>query len=410
MEQNHSQHASKGRPAALGLVDLVWLAVSRRRLILVCTVVFGAFSLVLSFLLKPKYTATVLLAPPTLVSRGAVLAPAGDASPGTSGLVNELAPSPAELYVGLMQTLGADDALTRLFDLKRVYGDQSDSQARMRLQDNTTFDTDNLPLIRISVRDQSAARAAALADGYLAELDSTLRRIAEGKSKAQQELFTEELSKERPELENAEAALAQAQNATGLIEPREQVDAEIASMKQLEAQLTIMGAELRALKSRATAENPEVLTLDTQIRTLEAAIRRYRSAGGGSSSIEIAPERIPSLRLEIVRRQRAFDRDEGMAEALSRGLEAAKLDENLQKPHIQVVDWATVPDRKSWPPRTVLVVLTAFLGALGAYGWVLLGKVLEPERERWNEFLRIVIAGGGERNAAADSGLRGRRG
>lgn len=411
MDQNHPRCASNDRPHTFGLVDLAWLAVQYRRLILSCAAILGIFSVVLSLLLKPDYTATVLLLPPALVSSaGAVLLPPDDAlgTPGT--LVAEQMPVPPDFYAGLMQTQGVEDALVRQFHLDRVYGERTESQARMRLEDRTTLDTDNPPLIQISVSDHDATRAAALANGYVRELNLVLLRIAKNDSRSRQEVFARELAEERTVLGNAEAGLAEFQRATGLIEPREQANAEIASVTQLRAQLTSRQVELHALESRATPRNSEVLALEAQIGALQTVIRDYRAEGGGNESIEVAPDRMPTLQMEIAWRQRAFDRDEELFESLSRGLEAAKLDVGVQKPLVQVVDWATVPDRKSWPPRIALVLLTALLGGLGAYGWVLLGTVMGPESGRWIGFHPTMTSGSARSDPSAGPDPRGPHG
>jgi uncharacterized protein involved in exopolysaccharide biosynthesis len=50
----------------------------------------------------------------------------------------------------------------------------------------------------------------------------------------------------------------------------------------------------------------------------------------------------------------------------------AKVDEAKQSQMIQVVDPALVPERRSWPPRTLLTLLAFFLSAIIASFWVIL--------------------------------------
>jgi uncharacterized protein involved in exopolysaccharide biosynthesis len=52
--------------------------------------------------------------------------------------------------------------------------------------------------------------------------------------------------------------------------------------------------------------------------------------------------------------------------------EMAKVDEAKQGQIVQVVDPALVPDRRSWPLRTLLTLLAFILGMLFSSSWVLL--------------------------------------
>ncbi|HUZ03768.1 MAG TPA: GNVR domain-containing protein, partial [Acidobacteriaceae bacterium] len=72
-------------------------------------------------------------------------------------------------------------------------------------------------------------------------------------------------------------------------------------------------------------------------------------------------------------------------ELLARQYEIAKVDEAKAGEIIQVVDPALVPDRKSWPPRTLLTLLAGFLGILFASFWVIVQAAFQnwesdPER------------------------------
>jgi tyrosine-protein kinase Etk/Wzc len=56
---------------------------------------------------------------------------------------------------------------------------------------------------------------------------------------------------------------------------------------------------------------------------------------------------------------------------LSKQYEAARLDEAKAAPLVQVIDRAVTPERKSWPPRTILVLGAALLAACVSGFWLL---------------------------------------
>ena len=55
---------------------------------------------------------------------------------------------------------------------------------------------------------------------------------------------------------------------------------------------------------------------------------------------------------------------ETLYEALAKQYEAAKLDEAKAGALVQVIDAADIPERKSWPPRTLLVLSITILAVL----------------------------------------------
>ena len=75
--------------------------------------------------------------------------------------------------------------------------------------------------------------------------------------------------------------------------------------------------------------------------------------------------------MEYVRKLRDVKYNETIFEILARQFEIAKLDEAKQGALIQVVDPAIVPDKRSFPRRTLIVigatVLGFFVGAFSAF-------------------------------------------
>jgi tyrosine-protein kinase Etk/Wzc len=80
---------------------------------------------------------------------------------------------------------------------------------------------------------------------------------------------------------------------------------------------------------------------------------------------------VPALALEYVRKQREVKYHEVLFELIAKQYEIARLDESREAPLLQIVDRALVPDKKSGPPRTLLVLGATLLGAFLGTVWVL---------------------------------------
>ena len=90
---------------------------------------------------------------------------------------------------------------------------------------------------------------------------------------------------------------------------------------------------------------------------------------------------VPAASLEYLRGMRDVRYQETLFEFMTRQYEMAKVDEAKQGQMIQVVDIALVPDRRSWPPRTLLTLLAFIVAAIFASSWVILKAAFKRRLE-----------------------------
>ena len=80
--------------------------------------------------------------------------------------------SSAEQFVGIVHSRTAEDDLVQRFHLKDVYRVKLEDDARKKLADKTRVSVDRKSgIITITVDDRDPRRAAAIAQGYVEELD-----------------------------------------------------------------------------------------------------------------------------------------------------------------------------------------------------------------------------------------------
>jgi uncharacterized protein involved in exopolysaccharide biosynthesis len=92
--------------------------------------------------------------------------------------------------------------------------------------------------------------------------------------------------------------------------------------------------------------------------------------------------KVPALALEYVRKQREVKYREILFELIAKQYESARLDESREAPLLQIVDRAVIPDKKSGPPRILILIGSCLLGAFLGVGWVTLkGFVRTLERD-----------------------------
>lgn len=359
----------------LDLLAVATVLLRKWKLIAACAVVLALLTAILVFfVIKPTYTAKAVFLPPHASPGSGMMALAsqlGSASP--LSLLSGGLKSPGAVYVGILGSRTIADSLIHQFDLQRVYKTRLLSEAEKKLKKNSSFVAGKDTLITISVKDHSPKRAAAIANAYLADLTAENGRLALTGAAQRTLFYKQQMENEETALENAEVALQQTQEKTGIISPTDQARVLIGAVEQTRAQITALQVELSALEQSTTAQNPQVVRLQAEIASLQRQLQNQQNGQQSHQPGNVQPpmSKVPALEMEYVRRAREVKYHEALFAILAKQYEAAQLDESRNPPLLQVVDYAVVPDQKSGPHRILLLIIGFLAGAVISSGWVL---------------------------------------
>jgi uncharacterized protein involved in exopolysaccharide biosynthesis len=375
----------KARSGLLGAVHAVLL---RKYLVLLCGVVGCAFGLSQALLTKPSYTAkAVFLAPNSSNSSSVLIGQLGQLAglSGSGGALSSLK-DPGAICVGILQSRTVADDMIQQFDLQKLYRTKKLSATEKVLASHSKFIPGKDTLIAITVDDGDPQRAAAMANGYLKELSRQNDRLVLTEAGQRRVFFEKQLVQEKDRLADSEVALKQTEQETGLIHPTGQAQIQMAAIAQTEAEISNKEIQLAALSQSATSANPDVIRITSELDSLRDHLRELENSNGkGNPGNPMVPtSRVPELSLEYVRRDRDVKFHEALYALLLRQYESAKLDESRAAPLVQVIDEAVVPDWKSWPPRTLFVLVFTLIGTALGIGWVIATdtwarKMIDPE-------------------------------
>lgn len=352
----------------ISLLDLLIVVAERKRTVLRTTLVFTVLAIVISLLLPVRYTATVTLLPPQEgSSMGAALA----SQLGNLGGMAALAggslglKDPNERYVAMLQSQTVEDAMVKRYGLMQEYHAHYLSDARKDFESHATVDANGKDgLIHISFEDHDANRASQLANGYVDQFRDLSQHLAITEASQRRLFFQQELEQAKNNLANAEEALEQTEQKTGVIQPDSQARALIESAASLRAQITAREVQIQGMETYATGENSELIQAQQELAGLRAQLAKLGGSEDTSGNEFMIPKGlVPKTGMEYVRRLRDVKYYETIFDILARQFEVAKLDEAKEGALIQVVDPALVPDRRSFPKRG-LIVLGAIVAGL----------------------------------------------
>ena len=366
---------------SVDVLDLALVLAARKRFIFLSAFIVAVITAIVVLVMPKTFTATATMLPPQKESSAsailgqlgglASLVGGGGGASSMLGLKN-----PDDLYIGILRSETIEDAIIRRFHLMHLYHAKKLSDARKRLGSNTMIVAEKSSLISIGVEDHDPQRAAAMANAYIAQLHDLMSHLVVTEAGQRRVFFQQQVELEKNKLADAEMALETTELKTGIIQPQGQAQAVIATIMQLQAQISARQVELGALSTSATAQNPEVVTLESQIAGLRTQLADFEKGHPGLAALAgnvLTPtSQVPAASLDYIRKMRDVRYHETLFELMARQYEMARVDEARQAQMIQVVDPALVPDRRSWPPRTLLTLLAFFLTAILASSWVIL--------------------------------------
>ncbi len=147
----------------------------------------------------------------------------------------------------------------------------------------------------------------------------------------------------------------------------------------LQGQLIAAQAELSGLEqiygpdnSRVRAAAAKVGELKSKLLTLSGNKPLSDNADAQNSQLYPSLAQLPMLGNTYYDLSRQAKIDEAVYEALTKQYELAKVEEAKEIPTIKVLDEPVVPEKKVWPPRTLIIALGTLLAFCLGIAWLAL--------------------------------------
>ena len=338
-------------------IDLFGLAlrlIGEWRLFLKTALITLILLIGLIYLIKPQFEATASILPQTKDDSGL-------ASLFTTRV-------PGEVFIGLLSSRTVADEVLDATGYMQAYSLTSRAIARTQLASSSTFTPGKGQLIDIKVRDKDANLSARIANSYLDALQHQRERMLAHEAHLHDSFYEKQLASEADALARAEQELKQTQEKTGVVQPEAQTNIGLNAIADIRAQITALRVQLSALRLGETDQAPDVRALETEIGQLESHQRSLEASSGvAGAGAAASAKQMPQLNLEYTRRQREVRYHEALFTSISTQYQNARLNEGYAGAPYVVIDQAIVPERKAWPPRTMLMLLAAAFSALFAF-------------------------------------------
>jgi len=380
-EHNLSAVEDAADTIEIPLADLL-MAIWRRRLWLAKVIGLGAVAAIAIALLIPKkYTSTAQLMPPdqqTLSSTSLLSALSGAgpaASLGTGGLMSTR--TPGGTFIGVLSSQSAQDDIVDRFDLRRIYHCKFYFEARKILTDRTTIDEDKKSgIISIAVVDGDPNRARDMAKAYVEELDKIVNRVSTSSARRERIFLEERIQSIKSDLDASSVALSQFSSRNATLDIQRQGEATVEAAGKLQGELIAAQSELSGLKTAYTDDNVRVRQAQAQVNVLQSQLHKMGgegedAEGGDLKADQFMPSirKLPLLGVTYSDLYRRVMMQESLYETLTKQYELARVQEAKEIPPIKVLDEPQVPEKKSSPHRTIIVLLGILISAFAGIVW-----------------------------------------
>ncbi len=364
---------------------LLW---NQRKFLVRITAVGLVAATVIASLIPKRYEAFTQLMPPDAQSTSggvamlaALTAKAGN---GFGGYVGDLLgmKNSGALFIGILRSDTVEDRLIDRFNLKKVYGARLYVDGRRALSDRTAISEDRKSgIITLTVTDRDPKRAAGLAGAYVEELDRLVAELSTSAAHRERVFLEDRLKAVKKDLDEAAEQFGQFASKNTAIDIKEQGRAMVEAAATLQGQLIATEAQLEGLKQIYTDSNVRVRSIKARIEELKRQLQKLGGAGSegepGKSASTQSDTLYPSIRklpllgvtyADLYRRTKI---QEAVYETLTQQYELAKVQEAKETPSVKVLDAADVPEKKSFPPRLLIMFLGTILSLSFAVVWVL---------------------------------------
>ena len=290
------------------------------------------------------------------------------------------------LFVDMIKGPTVEDDLIGKFHLRKEYRDRYWQDARKDLQKHTEVAEDRKSgVITITVTDGNPQHAQQMAEEYVQALNGLVARVSTSSARRERMFLEGRLKTVKQNLDEAAKEFSEYSSKNGTLDLPSQGRAMLESEATLEGQLVAAQSELEGFETIYTDNNIRIRTLRAKIAGLKQQIEAMsgNKANLNSNESEIAGD-LPSIRklplvgVEWANLYRQAKIQETVYELLTQEYEFAKVQEAKEIPTVNVLDAPLIPERKSFPPRTLIIAL----GTLFAF---LLASVILIGTEAWRQ-------------------------
>jgi tyrosine-protein kinase Etk/Wzc len=378
----------------IGLIDYVGVFVKYRKLIFWNTFIITVIAFGISLVIPKKYTATTSLLPPLpgtdILSGAQATAMLGNLRgiPGLSGATT------SDLFASILKSNTVMDSVITECNLIKVYKTKTFKDTRNRLMGYTAISVGAEGIVGITATANVPILAKMILDSYIKNLDLVNKNLVMSAGKRNRIFIEKRLGEVKNKLKLMEDSLCKFQELHQTISIEDELKPVLEGIADIKAKIISNEITLAMLRDYATEENPEVVRIKSQLKELNNKLHKMEYEKDGSHfgiGFSIPLDNLPEVSLEMARQIRNVKIQEKVLGLLMEQYELAKSQEVKDTPTINILEPPTVPEKKSFPKRSLITgiafILSFFASISLAFLLNRLNNLSVTEKTEWEKAL-----------------------
>lgn len=330
------------------------------------TVLVAIIAVIIALFLPNVFTSsTSLLLPPSSGAGGLAQALTGR---GLSSVASSLLGGAGGDYTRYMGILGSRrvlEAVVQKYGLIKSYEidypepGRNLEEAIKAFQDNLKIEVDEkLEYLVVSVTDEDPKKAAEMANFMVAELNRISSEMFSANARNYRMYMERRYNKATLALDSLQNELEAFQSRNGVIELPSQIEAFYTNMAQYRMEVAKAEIATEALAGQLGPENPQVIAAQQMYERSKQQLNDFMN--GNDKMMQVSFDQLPGVGREYAKLYQGILAQGKILEALTPLYEQANFDEKRTIIAVQTLDKAVPAAKKSWPPRAIIVVISAF--------------------------------------------------
>ncbi|MDD2890924.1 MAG: Wzz/FepE/Etk N-terminal domain-containing protein [bacterium] len=374
----------------IGLLDYIRVLVEYRKFIFWNTFIITAFALIISLIIPEKYTSTASLLPP--LSGTEMLGNIGTSMLGLGSISGLTGNTPSDLFAAILKSKPVMDGVIKDGQLMKVYKTRTMKGTYSILSKSTIISVTPEGIILLSVTGNTPELAKLMTDSYIKNLDLINKNLLMSIGKRNRIFIEKRLEEVKNKLKLTEDSLCEFQGINKTISLQDELQPILVAIADIKAKIISDEITLAMLRDYATEENPEVVRINSELKELNVKLHKMEYEKDGSHfgiGFSVPLNNLPTVSLELLRLTRDIKIQEKVLGLLTEQYELAKSQEIKDSPTINILEHPTIPERKSYPKRSVIIIIAFMLSLFTAVffafclNWI--NNLSETEQTEWKK-------------------------
>jgi len=360
----------------ISFTDYLGVVMKWRRFIVRNVFIVTVIAIIVSLVLVKKYTATATVLPPNPEQQLMLGFMPGMGATGASSRFSSMLTglsgfaTPSDLYAEIMQSSRIMREIITKYELQKVFKTKTNHDAYEKLKDMTKIEVSPEGIIAVNVTYKDKYLATDVANSYVEELDKFNTETAMTMGKKYRIFVEQRLTEAQDSLKKTEDALRAFQEQNRTVALDVEIQAAIETIAKIKSQIIVFEVQKGTWASIGESSHPYLRNIERELNELKKQLTKIESGDRASNQKEFGAgfsvplTRLPQITLEYARLFRDVKVQEAIFELLTEQYEQAKILELKDTPTIQFLDIAGVPEKRSFPKRALLVVLTFIVAIL----------------------------------------------